>query len=260
MIRSRLSSALFALALMAPVMAQESAPQAPPAPEVSSTVVVPVVGSTMGATEVQWRTSVELVNELPEEVTIALEMPTMPQRPAIVTSLAPGARMTFADVVTEAFGIDAALSPLVITTLARRSVTVIATAYGVRGTEQFRPQPIAIDYGATYFPTRTLHNLSFNERFRTNIGLVNLAEREVEFILGLQRIAGRNIGVTRITLPPLSLSHVPIQSMFPLISNGDNFTVIAETSEPNTFVYASVIENTSTTATFIRSTITATEP
>lgn len=255
MIRTALGAALLALMANAPLAAQETA-EAAPAP-VSSTVVVPIVGSALGINDVQWRTSVELVNELPEEVTLALQMPTMPDQPAIVTSLPPGGRMVFSDVVTEAFGIDHALSPLVVTTLARRSVTVRATAYGVRGAQHFRPQPIAVDYGATYYPVRTLHNLSFNESFRTNIGLVNLAESPVEFVLALQRIAGRNIGVTRVTLPPLSLSHVPIQALFPLISNGDHFTMVVETGEQNTFVYGSVIENATTTATFIRAVIGA---
>lgn len=255
MIRTLFGAALLALMSTAPLAAQEAGEAVPAPPAVSSTVVVPIVGSALGANAVHWRTSVELHNELPEEITIAMQLPTMPDQPAIVTSLAPGGRMLFADVVTEAFGIDHALSPLVVTTLARRSVTVRATAYGVRGAEQFQPQPIAVDYGATYYPVRTLYNLSFNEAWRTNIGLVNLAERPVEFVLALQRIAGRNIGVTRVTLPPLSLSHVPIQALFPLIANGDHFTMVVETGEQDTFVYGSVIENATTTATFIRAVI-----
>jgi len=57
------------------------------------------------------------------------------------------------------------------------------------------------------------------------------------------------------SLPPLSLWHSSIQSMFPLISNGDNFTVVVETSAPETHVYASVIENGTDVARFVAPTI-----
>ncbi len=240
--------------------AQDPHPPEPDAAEVVSTVIVPVVGTVDGANGVHWRTRVQLVNNLRQEVVVALKLPTVADQPAIITTLGPGATMEFQDVVGEAFGMDAALSPLVVDTLARRSVIVNAVVYGTRGTETSQPQPIPVDYGAGYFPTRSLPNLSFNHAYRTNIGVANLSEKEGEFTLALQRIAGRNVAVTRVILPPWSLWHMPIQGVFPLITNGDHFTVIVETPVRDSFVYASVIENATSTAVFVRPTIAAVGP
>jgi hypothetical protein len=112
-------------------------------------------------------------------------------------------------------------------------------------------------YSDAAYPLRTLNNLSFSDVFRTNIGLVNLGEKEATFTLGLQRLAGRNIAVARLTLGPNSLAHTSIQSLFPLIAKGDDFNVVIEASGPNTYVYASVIENATSEARFIAPSIGA---
>ncbi|HVR38385.1 MAG TPA: hypothetical protein VMU84_04765 [Thermoanaerobaculia bacterium] len=222
-----------------------------------STVVVPVVGSITGANNVRWKTDIELVNDLKSETTVTLMLPTAAEQPFILTTIGPGDTLRFTDVVSEAFGMDAALSPLVVSTLGRRSVTIRATVYGVRGTEVFKPQPIAINYGSGYYPQRTLPGLSFNDAYRTNIGLVNLSDKPVEFGLGLQRIPGRTIAYTRIPIAPNTLWHVAIQYVFPLITAGDDFSIVIETSSPDTYVYASVIENETNSAKFIQPSIGA---
>lgn len=254
-----LLSLAFVLAV-ASASAQEKPAVEPDATEVVSTVIVPVVGTVDGANGVHWRTRVQLVNDLRQEVVVALKLPTVTDQPAIITTLGPGATMVFEDVIGEAFGMDSALSPLVVDTLARRSVTVNAVVFGTRGTETFQPQPIPVDYGAGYYPTRSLPNLSFNDAYRTNVGVANLSDKEGEFTLALQRIAGRNVAVTRVILPPWSLWHMPIQGVFPLITNGDHFTVVIETPVRDSFVYASVIENETSTAVFVRPTIAVAGP
>ncbi len=252
-----LCSLAFVLAV-ASASAQEKPTVVPDAAvEIVSTVIVPVVGTVDGANGVHWRTRVELVNDLRQEVVVALKLPTVADQPTIITTLGPGATMVFEGVVGEAFGMDSALSPLVVDTLARRSVAVKAVVYGTRGTETFQPQPIPVDYGASYYPTRSLPNLSFNDAYRTNVGVANLSDKEGEFTLALQRIAGRNVAVTRVILPAWSLWHMPIQGVFPLITNGDHFTVVIETPVRDSFVYASVIENATSTAVFVRPTIAA---
>ncbi|MGZ8796250.1 MAG: hypothetical protein ACXW2F_02810, partial [Thermoanaerobaculia bacterium] len=50
---------------------------------------------------------------------------------------------------------------------------------------------------------------------------------------------------------PNSLWHMSIQSAFPLITSGDNFSVVVETASPDTHVYASVIENATNSARFV---------
>ncbi len=236
--------ALTAIALFASAAAAQTAPE-------MSTVVVPVVGSVTGVGNVHWHTDLELRNDQRTDVNVMLTMPASPDANFIVVPLAAGAAVRIDDVAT-ALGVDNGLSPLVVQTTARKSVYVRATAYGTRGTDVFPPQPIAINYGSSYFPVRVLNDLSFSDDYRTNLGLANLGDAPADFTLALQRIAGRNLAVVRITLPAKSLWHMSIQAAFPLITAGDHFAVVVETSAPETYVYASVIENTTNTARFVQ--------
>lgn len=216
-----------------------------------ATAVVPAVGSVFGATMIRWKTDVELVNDTGREVVVALELPLAPGIAEMATTLSPGQRMRFPD-VAQAFGLEHVLSPLVVRTLGRRSVTVRATAYAIRdGQEPSPPQPLSVFLGSSYFPTRILDGLAFSEDFRTNIGLVNFSEREAEFVLALQRIPGRTIAVSRLRVRAGGMAHASIQSLFPLITEGSGFSVVVETAARDTYVYASVIESASHAGKFI---------
>lgn len=216
-------------------------------------VRVPVVGSVWGIGGVRWKTDVQLYNDSSRELMVRLSLPAT-AAPEFLFPIPPGATQRFTDIAAEAFSTDSVLSPLEIETFeSNRPVRVSATVYGVRGTEVFTSEPIPIDHGVgNYSPQRALHGLSFSDTFRTNIGLVNLGEREATFLLALQRLPGRNVAVTRITLPSNALSHASIQSLFPLITRGDAFTVIVETGARDTYVYASVIDNLSNVARFVQ--------
>ena len=215
------------------------------------TVVVPVVGAVLGMNGVTWRTDVELTNDQSRDATVALMLPTAPDQPAMITNISPGETVRFSDIVGQAFGMGRAMSPLLVSTMGRRSVAVRATVYGVRGTEVFPPEPITIERADTYFPIRYLPGLSFNDDYRTNVGLANLGDEPAAFTIALQRIPGRNVAVTRLTVPGNTLWHVAIQFLFPLITNGEDFSTLIETSSRNTYVYASVIENATNTAKFV---------
>ena len=215
-------------------------------------VVVPVAGSVLGANEVRWRTALELTNDGQSEATVAITMMAVPDQPAMLTTIGPGDTVRFADVAPEAFGIESLLSPIVVETLGHRSVGVRATAYGMRGDKVFKPEPIAITYDALWYPLRVLHGLSFNDAFRTNIGFVNLGETAATFVVAAQRLPGRNLAIARVPLPPNSIWHTPIQFLFPLITQGDDFSLLIETSNRDTYVYASVIDNETNAATFVQ--------
>ena len=238
--------------ILALLLGSASASAQSATPPVVTTVVVPVVGSVTGANDVRWKTDIELVNDFKSDALVSLMLPTAPEQPFIMTPIPAGGSMRFTDVVGEAFGMDGALSPLVVTTQGRRSITIHATVYGVRGTEIFKPQPIAVNYGTAYHPLRVLQGLSFSDDYRTNLGLVNLSDKPVEFHLALQKIPGRNLALTHIPLPPNSMWHVAIQFVFPLITAGDDFSIVVECSDPDTYVYASVIENATNAATFVQ--------
>lgn len=213
---------------------------------------VPVVGTVIGAGEVQWKTDVALRNPGRAEATVSLILPTAPEQPALVTTIPPGGTVNFTDIVGQAFGMPAALSPLLVQTLGRSSVVVSATAYGVHGSDVYKPEPIAVAYGDPYFPVRLLPGLSFSDDYRTNIGLANLGEEPATFTLALQRVSGRNLSIIRIVVPPNTLFHQAVQSYFPMITGGEDFSVLIDTPNRETYVYASVIENATNTARFVQ--------
>lgn len=223
---------------------------------VMTTVVVPVVGTVDGANGFRWKTDVTLYNDQQAEATVALELPTAPDQPAMITTVPGGQNVNFTDVVAS-FGLESALSPLVVRTAGRRSVRIAATVYGVRGTDVTTPQPISVEYLHSSDPQRLLAGLSFSDQYRTNVGIVNLGEKEATFTLALQRVAGRNLAMTHFTMPPNSNWHASIQSLFPLITSGSDFSIVVETSAPNTYVYASVIENETNVARFVQPGISA---
>ncbi|HYI09630.1 MAG TPA: hypothetical protein VEK57_11255 [Thermoanaerobaculia bacterium] len=217
----------------------------------TATTIVPVVGSVFGPTMIRWLTDVELVNETGLEVDVALELPAGSGSPMVAFTLSPGQSQRFTDIVGQAFGLDSALSPLRITTAGRRGLTVRAQAYAVRGAEISPPQTIATYGPDTYFPVRVLDGLAFSDDFRTNLGLVNTGERPAEFLLALQRIPGRSVAVTNISVDAGSLVHMAVQSLFPMITKGEGFSVVIETSSRDTHVYASVVENATNSGKFI---------
>ena len=239
------------LALLMMLVCSAAGAQEADQPSGTSRVIVPVVGNVTGPNDVHWRSDVELRNDSRNDVTVVLTMPAAPDANFVMLPMAAGAVIRMNDVAS-ALGVENGLSPLVVQTNSRRSVTVFAAAYGTRGDETYTPQPIAIAYGNTYFPVRVLRDLSFSSDYRTNIGLVNLGTATADFVLALQRVPGRNVAVTRITLPVNSLWHMSIQSAFPLITAGDHFSVVVESSSQDTYCYASVIANSTNVARFVQ--------
>jgi hypothetical protein len=241
--------ALIALAASATALALEAADPPPQPPHTE--VVVPVIGSIVGAGLVRWRTELRIVNNQRSEMTVSLLLPTVGDDRFLVQTLAPGEGMAFHDVLSEVFGLDNVLAPLLISMTSARPAAVFANAYGQRSDSETSAQPITPLLVTPSMPTRVLGSLSFNEAFRTNIGLANLGPGTAAFTLALRRVEGRNVAITEIVLPPYSLRHFPIQQLFPLISDGDNFAVYIEAPSPNTYVYASVIDNNSSEARFV---------
>jgi hypothetical protein len=216
-----------------------------------TTTIVPIVGTTYGPTMIRWLTDVEIVNDSRFDTDVAIELSAIPTAPAFAFTLGPGQSQRFTDIVGQAFGLDSAISPLRVTTAGRRPITVRAQAYAMRGTDASPPQPLGVYGTGTWFPLRALDNLSFSDDFRTNIGLVNAGETDADFLVALQRVPGRNLAVTYVRVPPGAIRHSSIQSLFPMITNGHGFSVVVETANRDTLVYASVIENINNAGTFV---------
>ena len=214
-----------------------------------STVIVPVVGTAFGPTMILWKTDVEIANNTSFPAQVALELPSIPDGREWFFELGPGERQRFPDIGTQIFGLENALSPLRITS--DRSLTVHASAYAMRGTEASPAQPIDVYYRDAFAPFRVLDNLAFSDAYRTNVGLVNFGDRDAEFVLALQRIPGRDLAVSILTVPSGSFVHTAIQSLFPMITAGSGFSIVVESSARDTYVYGSVIESTTNAAKFI---------
>jgi hypothetical protein len=223
------------------------------APPQSVSVLVPIVGSVVGINNVHWKTDIDLFNDSRSEENVMLSLPTAPDQPFILVAIAPGSGQHFSDIVASTFGLESTLSALKITTIeSARSVRVSANVYGVHDSDVSLPEPIAVTNGTAYSPLRALNGLSFSDTFRTNIGLANLGDQDASFTLALQRIPGRNVAVTRFKVASNTLVHTSVQSLFPMITMGDDFAVLVETSSPDTYVYASVVSNDTNQMHFIQ--------
>lgn len=217
-----------------------------------STIVLPAVANIRGLNGVEWRTDVVIRNEHAVDLEIILTLATAPQEPFFMTALAAGQSMNLVDVVRQTFGLSEMISPLVIQTLGPRSPTVGVSIYAVGEGGLSNPEFVPVVYGRMPASLQSLDSLSVNEAYRTNIGIVNLSESPVEFSLSLQRVEGRSLAVRAMSLPPRSIIQAPIQAIFPVITEGDNFRVLIESSADSTYCYASVIDNVDHHAVFVR--------
>jgi hypothetical protein len=217
----------------------------------SVSVIVPVVGSAIGPLDTHWKTDVVLYNDLRTQATVALSLPTAPDEPVILLTIPPGKAQRFADVVGEAFGLDNVISPLLVQTQGSRSVRVVANAYAIQGDTPPSPQAVPVADASSFYPLRTLSPISWSDSRRTNIGLVNLGEHEAILSVALRSQSGEIVAATRSVLPAKSMSHLAVQLMFPAMKQGDNYSVLVETAAHDTYVYASVVENSTLAGKFV---------
>ena len=238
-----------ALGLPPRVLAQEEPP--PEEPLIVSRAVVPVIGQREGFAGILWRSDVALHNDSPEAVTVVVSPLPIPELFQMRT-LAPGESVVMENVAADSFGIARGVTPLLIQTLARRSVTIYATAYGILEGRPTPRQIIPVLYDELPPSVQQLSSLAMNESLRTNIGLVNLGDEPALFTLALQRLAGRPLATQALIVPPTSSVHVPLNALFPLVTEGDDLTLLVDTLGPRTYAYASVVRNDTHEAYFIQ--------
>ncbi|HVT04495.1 MAG TPA: hypothetical protein VHL58_14100 [Thermoanaerobaculia bacterium] len=218
---------------------------------VSAQAVVPVIGSVPGVGNCEWRTDVALSNGVGRTVQVVLSMVGAPNEPFLLIELRPGETSLFTDIARQTFGVTGVLAPLVIETLGARSVSVGATAYAVRGNDISEPEVLPVMYRQSHPLMETLTPLTFNDTFRANVGMGNIGDVPVTFVIALQRIAGRNLATTKVQVGPRSLLHVSIQSLFPLLSEGDDVALVVQEPAAGAYVYGSVIANATNNARFV---------
>ncbi|HEU5163592.1 MAG TPA: hypothetical protein VFV54_10630 [Thermoanaerobaculia bacterium] len=247
--RSPFAAALiFALCFTPAAFAQEE-----PAPEpeiVVSRAVVPAIGQIVGTAGVLWRSDVVLVNDNVEPVTVVVSPLPVPDAFQMRT-LEPGESVLFSNAAADSFGIGSGVVPLLVQTLARRSVTVFATAYGLT---EGRLTPTIIQpvlYGELPPSVQHLRGLAMTEGARTNIGVMNFGAQPAAVTLALQRLEGRPIASLTVIVPPEGSYHVPLNLLFPLVEGGDDFTLVVDSTGLRTFSYAVVLSNETHAGTFV---------
>ncbi|MGK2859185.1 MAG: hypothetical protein ACSLFQ_18445 [Thermoanaerobaculia bacterium] len=216
-----------------------------------SEAIVPVVGSLRGLGNVVWSTDVALRNPMPYDVEVMLSLVGVPNDPFLFTTIRAGDAMTLHDLPRQTFGVVDRLSPLLVQTLAATSVTVAAVVQGMTAEGPTEPEVLTVQYGRSRPMLVTIPALNVNAQFRTNIGLVNPSESEAIVILALQKVPGRNIGVVSQRIPPRTHIQLPLQSFFPLLTEAENVSLVVEHTNPEAYVYASVIANSTHNARYL---------
>ncbi len=226
--------------------------QEAPAPDpdfVVSRALVPAVGQIIGMQGVLWRSDVALVNDSREPATVVVSPLPMPDAFQMRT-LEPGESILFTN-VGDSFGIGSGVVPLLVQTLARRSVTVFATAYGLKEGKLTPTIILPVLYGELPPSVQHLRGLPMTEGARTNIGVINLGEDPAMFTLALQRLDERPIAMQTVVVPPETSFHVPLNLLFPLVEDAGNFSLVVDSVAMRTFAYAVVLSNDTHAGTFV---------
>ncbi|HEY0592769.1 MAG TPA: hypothetical protein VGF40_13445 [Thermoanaerobaculia bacterium] len=245
--RARLLVVLAFVFFVRPSLAQDA-----PAPEqeiVVSRAVVPSTGQVVGMKGVLWRSDVAIVNDSTEPATIVVSPLPLPEAFQMRT-LEPGESILFAN-VAESLGFGGGVVPLLVQTLARRSVTVFATAYGITEGRLTPTIILPVLYGDLPSSVQLLRGLAMNEAVRTNVGLINLGADPATLTLALQRLEGRPIAALTVMVPPEGSYHVPLNELFPLVGEADDVMLVVDSPAPRTFAYAVVLSNANHAGTFV---------
>ncbi|MBI2213154.1 MAG: hypothetical protein HYU52_05860 [Acidobacteria bacterium] len=192
---------------------------------------------------VVWSTDVALHNPMPFDVDVVVSLVGVPDDPFIFSSIRAGDTLTFSDLPRQTFGVFGRLSPIRVQTLAASSVIVAAVVHGLTANGQTEPEVLTVQYGKFRPMLQTIPALNVGKQFRTNIGIVNPSDAEATVLLALQKVAGRNIAVVTRVVPPFTHIQLPLDTIFPLLTEGENVSLAVEHTNPEAYVYASVIAN-----------------
>jgi len=243
-VRVMLVALCLALASTGPARGQESADDS------IYRVIVPVMGHLTGIARVQWHGGIRITNPTDQEVFVGVTL-ISGGFPAIAFSLAPGDTTTFEDVAAQAFDVHGRAVAFEIAS-SGGPVVVESTIAGVlpngKATPPFSIPAIQPDQGPGF---RTLAGLELDEKRRTTVGVCNFGEEEVTVTLAVERIQGRSLATTIITIPPLTLYHAPIEGWFPLIGQADDLSVIVDSPSSSVYAYACVIDNKTQAVSFV---------
>lgn len=212
--------------------------------------IVPVVGQTRGVADVEWYSELVMTNHHSAELTVGLTLMGGGE-PFFFTTMAPGQTIELGELVASVFGAPGTVSVLEIASMGPGPVSVGVRVFGNRDGEIVSAQPIPIYGPSLPYVVQRLDELVVSDRFRTNLGVANSNEEDATVSLSLQRVDGRAFATATLQIEGRSLYHMPLQSFFPLLTEGGGLTVVAESSRSGVIVFASVISNSTQSAKFV---------
>lgn len=217
------------------------------AQDVGHRQLLPVAGHVFGFSGTEWRTSIILVNDNAEEVDAAVSV-VGDEQAFLFTTIPPGQSYAFDD---QALGIAGRLYALEIVNGGARPLRVGAAAFGFREGAPSSAQPLALVPLPTFPAAKLISSLTFNDTTRSNVGIANLEDEAVTISLAMRRLAGRNVATLQLTVPPRSLLHAPVQTYFPLVTEGEGMSVVVDAGGRAVVAYGSVVDNRTNAARFI---------
>jgi hypothetical protein len=215
------------------------------------------VGAVTGAGGTIFRSNLIISNRngVPAEVEIAMTPrgDTAPTQQASLTVPA-GGTVSFEDAVRELYGIEGA-GAIRITTNSSTPVVAWARTYSDLGTNGTLGQFIPGFATGDLIPTTgaILQGLSQNQRYRTNLGLVNVAQMPVEVTISAWSNEGVKAGEKTWNIE--SGQSVFVGAILREITGSDltnSYLVITPSAPASIYAWASFVDNISTDQTFVR--------
>jgi hypothetical protein len=220
---------------------------------------IPAGARAAGAAGSFWLTDVALTNFSNGVATVNLaylaknQDNSHPQNASL--ALGQGEQVLIGDIFFELLGLESANGGLRVAT-SHRDVKITSRTYNAAGEEGTYGQFIGaqrVDAAVTLDGAGGLNQLQENEAFRTNIGLVNLGEAEVEVEIHLYHASGSRYGIIPRTLLPFEMTQY--DRVFNRVNAGvveSGFAVVKVlTSGGEVLAYASVVDNGSNDPIFI---------
>ena len=172
--------------------------------EPERTYLVGGMAHVEGAGDSQWRSKLVLLNSSGSEAAAALQYVSDAESTPVDVTLQPGETAAWEDVIVDLF--DAEDSSGAIRVDADRTLVVTARTYNLSASGTFGQFLPGVDEYQTMGSGQTalLSQLANNDRFRTNIGFVNLVDKACRVEITLHDAAGNQVGEIRSLRIPAS--------------------------------------------------------
>lgn len=221
--------------------------------EALETLVLPSVSKVQGFAQTDWRTEVALTNTSSEARSVQLQLRGSGDESEIIDiSLNPGESRLFQDLVGEQFHSEGS-SALWISSLPGIQASAHLSNQTERGRYGQFIRALSLNYAIASPMTGHLYPLEENDRFRTNVGLVNTRGSDAHFNFKAFNAEGELLDDRNIDLGPWEyvLKTRYLAAIAGAGIEGARIEIRATDDESAAFVFASMIDNISGDPTYL---------